>query len=117
MSGQAQTAIRLLARYGEALTVTFTDWAEYDPITGQANGTTTENTVNAFGYTSDYQVKEIDGTVIEAGDMKLILQLISPVPVEGCLVTVDGEVYRIMTIKKVRLSGSNIIFICQIRAN
>lgn len=49
MSGQAQTAARLLAKYGEPLTVTFTDWAEYDPITGADVGSSTTSTVNAVG--------------------------------------------------------------------
>ncbi len=117
MSGQAQTAARLLAQYGEPLTVTFTDWAEYDPITGADIGSSTTSTVNAVGYPSAYRTKEIDGVVIQAGDIRLILELITPVPVVGCLVAIDGTTYRIMDIKSVRLSGANIIFICQIRAN
>ena len=117
MSGQAQTAARLLAKYGEPVTVTFTDWAEYDPITGAADGTTTQSTVSAVAYPSNYQTKEIDGSVIQAGDIRLILELIAPLPVVGCLVLVDGTTYRIMHVKPIRLSGDNIIFICQIRAN
>lgn len=117
MSAQAQTAARLLAKYGEPLTVTFTDWAEYDPITGADVGSSTISTVAAMGYTSAYHTKEIDGTVIQAGDIRLILELITPVPIIGCLVEVDSTTYRIMDIRSVRLSGDNIIFICQIRAN
>lgn len=117
MSRQAQTAARLLAKYGEQVAVTFTNWGEYDPITGAASGTTTETTINAVAYPSNYQTKEIDGTVIQAGDIRLILELIETVPVVGCLVLVDGITYRIMHIKPIRLSGDNIIFICQIRAN
>ena len=117
MSAQAQTAARLLAKYGEPLTVTFTDWAEYDPITGADVGSSTTSTIVAVGYPSAYHTKEIDGSVIQAGDLRLILELIAPVPVIGCLVEIDGTTYRIMDIKSVRLSGENVIFICQIRAN
>jgi hypothetical protein len=117
MSGQAQTAARLLAKYGEEVTITFTDWAEYDPITGAASGSSTETTVNAVAYPSNYQTKEIDGTVIQAGDIRLILELIENIPVVGCLVLVDNKTYRIMHVKPIRLAGDNIIFICQIRAN
>jgi len=117
MSGQAQTAARLLAKYGEEVTITFTDWAEYDPITGAASGSSMETTVNAVAYPSNYQTKEIDGTVIQAGDIRLILELIENIPVVGCLVLVDGTTYRIMHVKPIRLAGDNIIFICQIRAN
>jgi len=117
MSGQAETAARLLAKYGEPVSVTFTDWAEYNPITGAADGTTTQTTVTASGYPSAYKTTEIDGTVIEAGDVRLILELIAPTPVMGCLVDLSGTAYRIMDVAQVRLSGANIIFICQIRAN
>ena len=117
MSGQAQTAARLLAKYGEPVIVTFTDWAEYDPITGADVGSSTISTINAVGYPSQYHTKDIDGVVIQAGDIRLILELINPEPVIGCLVEINNTVYRIMDIQSIRLSGQDIIFICQVRAN
>jgi len=117
MSGQAETAAKLLAKYGEPVSVTFSDYAEYDPVTGAADGTTTQTTVVSSGYPSAYSTTEIDGTVIEAGDVRLILALISPAPVMGCMVALGGKAYRIMAVRQVRLSGADIIFICQVRAN
>jgi hypothetical protein len=117
MSGQAQTAARLLAKYGEPVTVTFTDWAEYDPITGAADGSTLTATLTAAAYPAAYQTKEIDGSNIQAGDVRLILGAIPSTPVMGCLVAMNGTTYRIMAVQQVRLSGANIVFICQIRAN
>jgi len=117
MSAQAQTAARLLAKYGEAVTVTFTDWAEYDPITGADVGSSTTSTVNAVGYPSKYHTKDIDGVVIQAGDIRFVMELITPEPVIGCLIEINGTTYRIMDIQSIRLSGQDVIFICQVRAN
>lgn len=117
MNKQAQTAANLLAKYGEPVTVTFTQGVLYDPITGKANGVTVTSAVDAVGYPSKYHTKDLDGVVIQAGDIRLILELITPEPVIGCLVTVNGTIYRIMDIQSIRLSGQDVIFICQIRAN
>jgi hypothetical protein len=117
MSGQAATAARLLAKYGEPVTVTFTDWAEYDPITGADVGSSDTSTVAAVGYPSKYHTRDIDGAVIQAGDIRFIMELITPEPVIGCLIDIDGTTYRVMDIQSIRLSGQDIIFICQLRAN
>lgn len=117
MGTQAQTATRLLAKYGEPVAVTFNDWAEYDPITGAPDGSNTQTTVQAVAYPTAYFAREIDGTVIQAGDIRLVLELMAPVPVIGCTVAIGGTTYRIMDIRQVRLSGANIIFICQLRAS
>lgn len=117
MNKQAQTAANLLAKFGEPVTVTFTKGVVYNPITGEANGVSVTSTVNAVGYPSKYKTKEVDGVVIQAGDIRLILQLITPTPVIGCVVSVNGTDYRIMNIQSIRLSGQDIIFICQVRAN
>lgn len=117
MNKQAQTAANLLAKYGEPVTVTFTNWAQYSPITGASSGSSTTSTVTAVGYPSKYHTKDLDGVVIQAGDIRLILELITPVPVIGCLALVNGTTYRIMDVQSIRLSGENVIFICQIRAN
>ena len=125
MNRQAQTAASLLAKYGEPVTVTFTEGVVYNPITGEANGVAVTNAVNAVGYPARYHAKEvqnnvdkrIEGSVIQAGDIRLILELIDPAPVLGCLVTLGSTTYRIMDVQTITLSGSSIIFICQIRAN
>jgi hypothetical protein len=117
MNKQAQTAANLLAKFGEPVTVTFTNWARYNPITGEASGSSTTSTVAAVGYPSQYKIKDLDGVVIQAGDIRLILELITPVPVIGCLVAIGGTTYRIMNIQNIRLTGQDVIFICQVRAN
>lgn len=117
MNKQAQTAANLLAKYGEPVTVTFTNWAQYNPITGASSGSSTTSTVTAVGYPSKYHAKDLDGVVIQAGDIRLILELITPIPVIGCFVSINGTSYRIMDIQSIRLSGQDVIFICQIRAN
>jgi hypothetical protein len=117
MSSQAQTASRLLAKYGEAVSIIFPDYSGTDPITGAPVGDTEDTVIVAKGYPSLYQKQDIDGATIQAGDIRLILELIGTRPAVGCLATVDGTTYRIMNVQPIRLTGEDVIYICQIRAN
>ena len=117
MSSQAQTASKLLAKYGEAVSIIFPVYGGTDPITGAVIGTNTSTTITGKGYPALYQKQDIDGTSIEAGDIRLILELISTPPDVGCLALVDSTTYRIMNVQPIRLTGEDVIYICQIRAN
>jgi hypothetical protein len=117
MNAQAQTASRLLAKYGEAVSIIFPDYSGTDPITGAPVGDTEDTVIAAKGYPSLYQKQDIDGATIQAGDIRLILELIGTRPSVGCLATVDGTTYRIMNVQPIRLTGEDVIYICQIRSN
>jgi hypothetical protein len=117
MSSQAQTASRLLAKYGETVSIIFPVYSGTDPITGEVIGTNTSTTITGKGYPSLYQKQDIDGATIQTGDIRLILELINTRPAVGCLATVDGTTYRIMNVQPIRLTGEDVIYICQIRAN
>jgi hypothetical protein len=117
MSSQAQTASRLLAKYGEAVSIIFPVYGATDPITGAVIGTDTSTTINGKGYPAAYHKNDIDGTVIQAGDIRLILELIATRPDVGCLSTIDGTTYRIMDVQPIRLTGEDVIYICQLRSN
>jgi hypothetical protein len=117
MSSQAQTASKLLAKYGEAVSIIFPVYSGTDPITGAVIGTNTSTTITAKGYPALYQKQDIDGATIQAGDIRLVLELIGTRPAVGCLATVDSTTYRIMNVQPIRLTGEDVIYICQIRAN
>lgn len=114
----ADTASKLLRANGEAVTIALPDAAPaFDPITGepQAAGTPTE--LSGFGYPSAYRASEIDGTVVQAGDTKLILELLTARPVVNAIATVDGQDWRIMAVQPIRKSGADVLYICQLRRN
>lgn len=114
----ANTASKLLASNGEAVTLTFPpSTPAFDPITGAAQTPSASATVTGNGYPSGYKKTEIDGEVIKAGDIKLILEKVTQRPEVGATAMVDAKTYRIQDVQLVRKAGADIIYICQLRAN
>lgn len=119
MTDLAVTAARLLAKNGEPVTLTNGEAGviEFDPITGDPITPAAPVTVTANAYPSRYNNDEIDGSSIQSGDIRLILEVVTPRPESGWSVTVDGQTYRIMDVRPVRKAGSDKVLICQIRRN
>jgi hypothetical protein len=113
-----QTAIDLLIKQGEAVLLTFPDTVpEFDPVTGAEQAGTAGDSVNLFGYLSAYKAHEMDGSAIQAGDIKLIAPALAVRPVTGCSVVADGETYRAQSVNAVRQAGADVITIIQLRRN
>lgn len=117
MSNLALTASKLLAAKGEPVTITFLGNNATNPITGASATPTADTVYTGNGYPSKYMKKDVDGANIQAGDVRLILELIDERPSVGCLATIDATTYRIMDVNPIRLTGADIIYICQLRAN
>ncbi len=117
MSNPAATASRLLTRYGETVTVNAPDTGGYNPITGEPGDSEPGATYTGKGYPGRYQKSEINGTTIQSGDVRLILELLSQRPQVGWTVTVDADTYRIMDVNPIRKTGADVLYICQLRAN
>ena len=114
----ATTASKLLASNGEAVTLTFPpSTPAFDPITGAPQAPSASEVVTGNGYPSAYRKSEIDGNVIKAGDIRLILEKVSRRPEVNATTTVNAKTYRIQDVQLVRKSGADIIYICQLRAN
>ena len=109
-----QTASKLLKKFGEAVVFTYEIGGGFHPDTG-AHLPSTVVTVNGFGYPGRYESNDIDGTSIRSGDIRLTVEKISSRPLVGWTVTVDGKAYRVMDVRNVRLSGTDVIYICQLR--
>jgi hypothetical protein len=117
MSNLSATAAKMLAEYGEAVSVLFPAYGDTDPITGAATTGGSDVTLSGNGYPSQYHKRDIDGSVIQAGDIRLILERIDQRPEVGCIATVNGVGYRVMDTQMVRLAGADVVYICQLRAN
>lgn len=112
------TASRLLAANGEPVTITFPPTTPaFDPVTGAAQEPNAAQAITGSGYPAAYEGSEIDDVTIKAGDVRLILEKVSVRPQVGAAATVDNIIYRIQSVKFIRKSGSDIIYICQLRAN
>lgn len=65
---------RLMVRFGSDMTLTRAVLADpaYDPATGEMEATT-PGTFTVRGVFIDYRDREIDGTLVRAGDRKLLI--------------------------------------------
>lgn len=117
MGQTAAQAAKLLAKFGETVSIVFAGTAGFDPITGEPTTPTSGTSYSAKGYAGKYVSSDIDGAVIKANDIRLVLELIAQRPERGCSAIVDGTTYRVMDVQSIRKSGADVIYICQLRAN
>lgn len=63
----------------------------------------------------DYTAKEIDGTVIQAGDVKLLCNAIASPPAIDDKVALDGASYRIVNVTSLRPADTTVLYVLQVR--
>jgi hypothetical protein len=116
---QAATAQRLLAQFGQPVTVSRVTGGTEDPLTGDVTGQTTES-YTPNGVLLNYSVKEAGdsraaGNEIRTSDRKLLLAPFDVDPVVTDLVTVDGGEWTIIRIKTLRPAGQTLLHEIQVR--
>jgi hypothetical protein len=111
----AATASRLLARFGAPVTVTRETAGGYDSETG----TTTDPTSQVWtpiGVKLDYSQKEIDGTLIKAGDQRVYMSAEPGLdPKTGDAVTLGAEVWRVVDSRTLAPAGIAVLLDVQVR--
>ena len=115
------TANRLLKGKGQSLTLTKVTAGTYNPATGGFTGAGT-STQMAYGAIFDYGTKQIDGTLIKAGDKQLLLSAFKTdgaaltAPVLGDTVSIGGVTYTLVEpLKEVNPAGTVVMFDCNVR--
>ena len=111
----ADTATTLLAKFGEAVSLTYETDEVRNPATGEIITPASENVVPGFGYPSRFQNAEVDGTVIKRSDTRLILNKVDEAPEQGWRAQVQGKTFRVMDVQPITKSGADVIYICQLR--
>lgn len=109
------SARNVLTKLGEAITFTYETGEVRDPATGQIITPATTVTVDGFGYPGDYKSMDIDDDAIRRGDIRLTAEAVSERPQVGWRCTVDSKEYRVMDVRKVRFSGADVVYVCQLR--
>ena len=107
------TAERLIAKYGQTGTVT--RYATPDPIYG---GEPVPDPHPAKLFPDKYEAREIDGTVILTGDVKLYISSVglAITPKPGDTATCNGKAYRIINSDPNLYDGVvPVVHICQAR--
>lgn len=113
-SGLQATASRILKDKGQEVTFTHTTPGSFDPILGEDVGPTTSLIVG-FGVALDYNNSEVDGTIVQSGDIRFILENVIVAPVNGDTVPIDSKVHRVMNIKPTSPAGIPVIYEVQLR--
>jgi hypothetical protein len=113
MSSLQLAAASLIARKGRSVTLTKRTGTTYSTSTGAASNTTANHTFNALVLA--YSNRERDGTVIQAGDRKIVLtgKSAGAVPEAGDTVTVGSVVFRLVDVQVVAEQTDNLVFTCQ----
>lgn len=111
----AATALRLIARFGQAVTITSRVQGTYNAATSAA--TVTETTQTTRGVLDQYKWREIDGSLVKAGDLKLIVAAkgLSAPAINDSATLADGSKLTIKNIEVVSPGATPIIYICQVR--
>mgnify|MGYP003108951538 CR=1 FL=1 len=116
---QVATAQRLLAQFGQPVTVSRVTGGTEDPLTGDVTGQTTES-YTPDGVLLNYSVKEAGdsraaGNEIRTSDRKLLLEPFEVDPVVTDSVTVDGSEWTIIRTKPLRPAGQTLLHEIQVR--
>lgn len=116
---QAATAQRLLAQFGQPVTVSRVTGGTEDPLTGEMTGQTPEN-YTPNGVLLNYSGREAGeardaGNEIRTSDRKLLLAPFDVDPVVTDSVTADGSEWTIINIKPLRPAGQTLLHEIQVR--
>lgn len=113
-SGLAATAAKLLAEKGQTISFSRQTGGSFDPALGAESGAST-TTFTGNGAAFGYNNAEIDGTVVQRGDVRLIVESTATVPEQDDECTVDSVVYRVMAVEPISPAGITVINKVQLR--
>ena len=109
-SASKSLADRLLNQFGASLTFTRQSGETFDPATGTT--TATEETFSRDVVWLDYDNDEIDGSVVQRGDARLLIQ--GEVKVDD-RVERNGEQWRVLTASPLQPAATLIYTEAQVR--
>ena len=111
----ASTALRLIERFGQTITLRDTVPGEYDPVTGSQTPDV-EVSQPAQAVLQDYALQQAgmsyaEGTVIKQGDKKILVaaQGLTP-PTLTTTVIADGAAWTIVNIKEINPAGTPLVY-------
>lgn len=111
LADKAQTLIK---SKGQTITFTRGGAIEIDPATGEETGSVAQ-TLTADGVLLNYKKSEIDGSVIQQGDAKIIMAAQGFTPVIGDTVDANGLLWRVMDVMPLSPAAVDVIYTLQVR--
>jgi hypothetical protein len=114
-SGVTTTAANTIRQFGQLCSISYEVGEVINKATGVITTPATVTTYTAYGVSAAFNSNDIDGETILRNDMKLIMETKTVAPEAGYSATVNGVKYKIVNVNAVEPSGSNIIYILQLR--
>lgn len=108
-SGLLATARKLLAQFGQAMTVSRSVQGAYDPNTGTTSVTTTTFTDNGVIFPIRDSVSNMEGSLIQMDDQQIFFQA-SQAPIPTDQITVGATVYNVVAVKPMEPGGVNVLY-------
>lgn len=110
----AAVASRLLTDKGQSVSFSRRTGGTFNPATGTYSGDTA-TTFSGYGAAFNYNKTEIDGTIVQSGDLRLILEAVATPPAQGDEATVGGIDYRVMDVRPTSPGGTVTHYELQLR--
>jgi len=110
MSYEKEQALadRLIAKKGAPVTLYTQSGPAFDPITGAPITPSAGASIIGAGVKLNYKAAEIDGSVIQMGDCKLLLST-RQTPLIGMTATLGGELWRVVQANKLQPDSNTIV--------
>jgi hypothetical protein len=112
-SEMAAEAKALLAEFGQSITIVTTTQGAHDVNTGTTSDSTVTQT-NLKAVVSKYKTAEIDGTKIQQGDCKVIVESAANPTVNSVVTTASGT-FTVIDFDQIAPSGETVIWKLQVR--
>lgn len=112
-SDMQEAALSILSDLGQSLTFSRYTNSEYNPASGAVERVSS-TTYTGYGNPSQYNLKDIDGEIVQQNDINLILYCTSEPNLDD-EVTLDSDIYHIINIQKMNAQGSTIVYRLQLR--
>ncbi|MDR2213952.1 MAG: hypothetical protein LBE21_10060 [Pseudomonadales bacterium] len=111
----AATAARLIGRFGAAATLRRNSGSQYDPSTGTAVPSWAEYPCTVAEV--NYEAKDIDGTLIQASDRRLLVAPdVSQAPRTGDVFRLaSGAEVTVINVKATAPAGKTVLYDVQVR--
>ena len=113
-SDLTDVASRILGDKGQIATITQTVSAGFDPATG-TNIPDSEITFTGYGASFGYNKSEIDGALIQNGDIRFMFEATTIEPTVGNTTVIDDITYRVMNVNKTAPDGTVVKYELQLR--
>lgn len=111
--GLKTVASNLLASKGQQVTVSRETSSGFNPITGI--NTTSTSTFTGYGVSTNYNQNQIDGTIVQNGDILFILESTDTEPELEDTIVIDSVNYIVKNVIEVSPAGTTVIYKLQLR--